>query len=86
MTGTQSPKKFYKESPADHYSIFTRKNIAKILARYGFKIVHMKIQGVHPERKNIAILPGTHFYNIYKWWYGLNKMGDTFEVYAIKKD
>ena len=86
MTGTYSPKKFFKESPADHYSIFTKKNIHKILARYGFKAIHIEITGVHPERKNIKILPGKKFYNFYKWWYKKRKLGDTFEVYAVKKE
>lgn len=86
MTGTYAPKKFFKESPADHYSIFTKKNIRKILDRYGFKVVHIQITGVHPERKNIKLLPGKKMYNFYKWWYKTKKMGDTFEVYAIKKD
>lgn len=86
MTGTYAPKKFFKESPADHYSIFTRKNIHRILARYGFKVVHIQITGIHPERKDIKVLPGKKLYDFYKWWYGMKKMGDTFEVYAIKKD
>ncbi len=86
MTGTYSPKKFFKESPADHYSIFTKKNIRKILSRYGFKVIHIEITGVHPERKNIKILPGKKFYNFYKWWYKKRKLGDTFEVYAVKKE
>ncbi|MGL4523901.1 MAG: methyltransferase domain-containing protein [Spirochaetia bacterium] len=86
MTATLNPKKFYKESPSDHHTIFTRKNVKKILAKYGFKVVHIEVTGVHPERKNIKILPGKSLYRFYQWWYKKKKMGDTFEVYAVKKE
>ena len=79
---------FFKNSPADHYSIWETKRAKTILAKYGFKIIKIISTGIHPERVPLvqkkswkeksfgfaAVAAASRFL----------QMGDTFEVYCRK--
>ena len=76
---------FFKNSPADHISVWNPKISNKILTRFGFKIRRFRITGHHAER----FLPFPLFKT--KLWYSIFViisrifgLGDTFEVYAEK--
>lgn len=83
-----SPDDFFKNSPADHYSIWEPEKVAGILKRYGFRVVKIVSTGIHPERfpsakkhgwkeKSLPMKILRVFSRVMKW-------GDTFEVYARK--
>lgn len=79
---------FLKNSPEDHFTILTPRGVRKMLKRFGYRVVHVRINGIHPERiwKNRAaesISP--RLYRFLSMLFRLLKWGDTFEVYAKKK-
>lgn len=84
ITGLFSPQRFYRESPDDHFSLWSPRNCRKILARFGFKVEKIRITGHHPERfpglGESAGLP-LKILGTLSQWFG---WGDTFEVYARK--
>ncbi len=87
-SGISAKKKmssFLLKSPMDHITIWNPKIADIVLRRYGFKIKKIRITGHHPERfsdfskKNFSFI-NKIFYIISK----IFKLGDTFEVYAVK--
>jgi 2-polyprenyl-3-methyl-5-hydroxy-6-metoxy-1,4-benzoquinol methylase len=71
--------------PADHSIDFSPSGIKKILTRIGFRQIHIKPGGIHPERiKN----PQSFMYKPFTLAYGLfsrlTSFSDTIEVYAVK--
>jgi hypothetical protein len=76
-----------ENSPADHWTIWNPRHIKKQLS--GFKVKKVVVTGHHPERLPIV----GKFLNdknktLYKAFAAMSrlfKLGDTFEVYAIKK-
>lgn len=73
-----SKKQYCIQRPEEHCTEPSLKGIKKLLARYGFRIVCEEIFGLHPERVG---LPPTPFWkNLQKWL----RLGDTFEVYALR--
>jgi 2-polyprenyl-3-methyl-5-hydroxy-6-metoxy-1,4-benzoquinol methylase len=82
ITRRFSPDKFWRESPDDHFSIWSPANARAALKRFGFEVKAFRVTGHHPER-----FPGV------KAGWGLKTVsllsrlagwGDTFEVYAAK--
>lgn len=72
-------KGYLEKRPGEHCTEPSLKGIRIFLKRYGFEIVHEEIFGLHPERIG---LPPTSF------WQRIQKqlrLGDTFEVYAVRK-
>lgn len=84
ITGLFSPKKFFRESPDDHFSLWTPRIARKVLKRYGFRVQKIRVTGHHPER-----FPGLHsqsrFIKFVDLCSRLWGWGDTFEVYARKE-
>lgn len=74
-------KKFFLNSPIDHYSIFEPSKISNILKKYGFKVKKIIYTGHHPER-----FPNYTKENEKKILLKskLMNLGDTFEVYCVK--
>lgn len=82
-------KKFFEQSPSDHFTIWEIKNARNILERYGFRIMKVVPTGIHPERFPVA--------QKYKWKKGslpmkilaslskTLKLGDTVEFYCCRK-
>lgn len=80
---------FYKISPTDHYTIWEPSKADKILRKYGFKVVKIVSTGHHPERFPSIIKSGAKAGSI-QWkmidkYSRLHKLGDTVEIYCIKK-
>ncbi|MDR2842146.1 MAG: class I SAM-dependent methyltransferase [Spirochaetaceae bacterium] len=80
-------KKFLYRSPSDHFTILNPHRIKKLLKQFGFKAEKIVITGYHPERFPLASrLTNTSsiLYKLLLFISRLFKLGDTFEVYAVK--
>ncbi len=81
-------EKFFQQSPSDHYSLWQPERAAKILRKFGFKIVKIVPTGIHPERFPECREHGWSMEN--KEFQKLAEksvkkiLGDTFEVYCKK--
>lgn len=84
-----SRRKFFEQSPRDHYSIWEIRRSKKILKRFGFKIKKIVSTGIHAERiplfKKREIQKGTFLFSLAVILCKLFKLGDTYEVYCVKK-
>ena len=81
-------KEFLINHPDDHYFDTTIRNISKFLLRNGFKVRDLRVTGIHPERffLKIGIKKSPRFLNrIYYFTAKAFHLGDTFEIYAVKK-
>jgi len=89
ISGRKSLAVFLKSSPPDHYTIWSPKICAWILRRYGFRLRKIVVTGHHPERFPVI----GRFANqekkgpLYSFLFFISRffrLGDTFEVYAVK--
>jgi len=80
---------FFKNSPADHYTLWEPKRAAQILGKYGFKVVKIVSTGIHPERFPVVKQKGwkekSLQYTMVQAAGHFFKLGDTFEVYCRKE-
>jgi len=81
-----SKASFYANSPKDHFTIWDPRTVRSQLRRYGFTLERIVSTGHHPERfpfmKNAK--PGSISWKLVMFASRLFRLGDTFEVYAIK--
>jgi len=89
ISGRASLKKFLERSPADHWTSWSPAVAKKVLKRAGFTVKKVVNSGHHPER---FPLWGKYARNKKSPLYGLLlaaskifALGDTFEVYAVKR-
>ena len=75
---------FLKNSPSDHYTIFNYKNASSVLKDYGFKVYKINVTGHHPERFS-KMFKGRFFMKLFRYISYIFKLGDTFEIYAVKE-
>jgi 2-polyprenyl-3-methyl-5-hydroxy-6-metoxy-1,4-benzoquinol methylase len=83
ITRRFSPEKFWRESPDDHFSIWSRSNARAALRRFGFEVKSFRVTGHHPERFP-GIRPHGLRYTVVAWLSRVFGWGDTFEIYAVK--
>jgi 2-polyprenyl-3-methyl-5-hydroxy-6-metoxy-1,4-benzoquinol methylase/spore coat polysaccharide biosynthesis predicted glycosyltransferase SpsG len=76
---------FLEASPDDHYTLFRQKGLKNFLKKYGFALSHVEVTGVHVQRKHKNITAGSATEGWMRRSYKYRGMGDTFEVYAVKK-
>jgi 2-polyprenyl-3-methyl-5-hydroxy-6-metoxy-1,4-benzoquinol methylase/spore coat polysaccharide biosynthesis predicted glycosyltransferase SpsG len=87
ISGKKSLWTFLKQSPEDHFTLWSPGICRRVLARYGFTLKKIRISGHHPERFPLGNrlrksgLPWK-FLLLMSHLFGL---GDTFECYAIKE-
>jgi 2-polyprenyl-3-methyl-5-hydroxy-6-metoxy-1,4-benzoquinol methylase len=83
ISGQKDLRAFLEKSPADHRTIWDPRRVRQLLGRAGFQVKKIVITGHHPERfprwtrflgKNALLMVSRLF-----------GLGDTFEVYAVKK-
>jgi len=85
ISGRKKINMFLNNSPSDHITIWNPKISRKILKRYGFKVKYIRITGHHPERFTKSSWIKTKIgYNILFFISRIFRLGDTFEVYAVK--
>ncbi|GHT48318.1 hypothetical protein FACS1894102_1080 [Spirochaetia bacterium] len=88
ISAKKSTNKFLEQSPCDHKTILSPAKIKKLLKCFDFNVAQIVITGHHPERFPLI---GKYLTNKeskrYKFIYAISrifKLGDTFEVYAVK--
>jgi 2-polyprenyl-3-methyl-5-hydroxy-6-metoxy-1,4-benzoquinol methylase len=89
ISGIKSLAVFLKKSPPDHYTVWSPGICAWILRRYGFRLRKTVVTGHHPERfPLIGRFAGPAkkgpLYGFLLFISRLFRLGDTFEVYAVK--
>lgn len=79
---------FYQKSPSDHFSVWEKSTVKKIMRKYGFKVLKIVSTGHHPERfayiKKRNLKPGCFQWKFFEIFSKINKLGDTMEVYCKK--
>ena len=81
-TGISAKKdfiQFCKKSPKDHYSLFTPTGLSVFLKKHGFQVKKRVNTGMHLSRFLFSFFP------IWLLLAPIFTLGDTFELYAIKK-
>ncbi|MCR5699449.1 MAG: methyltransferase domain-containing protein, partial [Treponemataceae bacterium] len=90
VSGRKNTASFYENSPSDHYSIWSPKTARIILEKNGFKVKKIVSSGIHPERhpfiKKHNFSQKNFFYKLFAFNFKLFRLGDTFEIYCVKKD
>ena len=77
-----SKKRFFKQSPSDHFTLWELKRCVPVLKKYGFKVCKIISTGHHPERFPFIKIAGDNRFAL-----SLSKvflLGDTCEVYCKK--
>jgi hypothetical protein len=80
---------FLKNSPPDHFTVWSPRTCKKILEQYGFRIYKIVVTGHHPERFPFwgrFLRPGKKgpLYRLLFLISRIFRLGDTFEVYSCK--
>jgi len=90
ISGRSSLHRFLEKNPADHFTIWSPKMCKKALSLTGFKVKKIVISGHHPERfpvfGKLAGIKISPFYWILFLISKIFRLGDTFEVYSVKKE
>ncbi|MFP4113656.1 MAG: methyltransferase domain-containing protein [Spirochaetota bacterium] len=84
VSARRDPEGFYRRSPRDHFTIWSRASARRLLAEYGFSVRRFVVTGHHPERYPAVrrrLLP-RGFARLHTRAFG---WGDTFEIYAVKE-
>ena len=87
ISGLLNRNLFLERSPSDHFTIWSPGSARKILRRFGFKVFRTRFTGHHPNRFPFlgGKKPGRR---VGRMLYLLSRclhLGDTFEIYAVKK-
>jgi 2-polyprenyl-3-methyl-5-hydroxy-6-metoxy-1,4-benzoquinol methylase len=89
ISGRRSLKTLLKNSPPDHFTVWSPRLCKKILSRYGFRLHKIVVTGHHPERFPLLgryVNPARNgiFYRFLLFISRLFRLGDTFEAYGVK--
>ena len=85
ISGIYNKNKFLESSPSDHYTIWNISSAKHILSQFGFKVVKARCTGHHPERFPL-ILQKILGFKILGFISRFLRLGDTFEIYALRKN
>lgn len=84
ISGRRDLPRFLERSPRDHRTVWSPRIARKVLPRFGFTVRRIRSTGHHPERHRLGeALPVLQ--PLLLWWSRLFRLGDTFEVYAVKR-
>ena len=88
-SGRKNLRAFLKCSPPDHWTVWKPQSCRNVLRRYGFRLRKIVVTGHHPERFPFVgafVRPEkkTWLYRILLLASRIFRLGDTFEVYAVK--
>jgi 2-polyprenyl-3-methyl-5-hydroxy-6-metoxy-1,4-benzoquinol methylase len=88
ISGRRSLKAFLENSPADHWTVWGPGICGALLKKTGFSLKKIVITGHHPERFPLAgplfRKKKGAFYAFFLLASRLFRLGDTFEIYAVK--
>lgn len=86
VSARRNRARFLSDGPPDHLTIWEPSRAAAVLSRYGFRVSGISITGHHPER--FPGMPSDAKSGFrYRVWHLVSraaKLGDTFELYAVK--
>jgi spore coat polysaccharide biosynthesis protein SpsF (cytidylyltransferase family)/2-polyprenyl-3-methyl-5-hydroxy-6-metoxy-1,4-benzoquinol methylase len=87
VSGRFNRKSFLQNSPKDHFTIWDPRTVRAQLARFGFSVVKVISTGHHPERFPFmkGKGPESPAWGFLLFLSKLLRLGDTFEVYAVKR-
>jgi 2-polyprenyl-3-methyl-5-hydroxy-6-metoxy-1,4-benzoquinol methylase len=87
LSAMRSRRRFLENSPEDHFSVMDRRSVRKILKKYSFRIRKIVMTGHHPERffPGLSLDRRPLLRGFLMALSRLFRLGDTFEVYAVKK-
>jgi 2-polyprenyl-3-methyl-5-hydroxy-6-metoxy-1,4-benzoquinol methylase len=89
ISGRTSRHAFLEHSPGDHFTVWDSRRVRAILHNFGFKVMMIRITGHHPERfPRIGKFMTGNRGPLYRLVFALSRLfalGDTFEVYAVKR-
>ena len=85
ISSIYNKNKFLESSPSDHYTLWNILSAKHILSQFGFKVVKVRCTGHHPERFPL-ILQKILGFKLLSLISRIFKLGDTFEIYAIRKN
>ncbi|MDR2543369.1 MAG: methyltransferase domain-containing protein [Treponema sp.] len=90
ISGRTNVRRFLSVSPQDHFTVWSPKSVKKALSLLGFKVKKIAVTGHHPLRfplfGKLAKGRKSPFYWLLLAVSKLFRLGDTFEVYAQKKE
>ncbi|TVQ98968.1 MAG: class I SAM-dependent methyltransferase [Spirochaetaceae bacterium] len=88
ISGRLDRSAFLRMGPRDHVTVWTPTAARRVLRRFGFHVVRVVVTGHHPERFPGcgAVRPGTVAYRLLLGASRLLRLGDTFEVYARRRE
>jgi 2-polyprenyl-3-methyl-5-hydroxy-6-metoxy-1,4-benzoquinol methylase len=86
ISGRKNRIRFLKNSPQDHYTVWSPRRTAGILKRYGFRLRNVVVTGHHGERFPWPgrLAPESTLSSGFSALSRLLRLGDTFEAYAVK--
>ncbi len=79
-----NPEGFFGANPEDHFTLWTPKIVKKVLPKFGFTVKKIRVTGHHPERFRVVRKEYGMVYRIFKMISRIFRLGDTFEVYAVR--
>ncbi|MDR2481890.1 MAG: methyltransferase domain-containing protein [Spirochaetaceae bacterium] len=85
VSGLFSSGSFFKNSPQDHWTIWSPRTIRKTLRLFNFSVKNIVITGHHPERLPVIghFLERGFLRAVFMLVSKIFALGDTFEVYAV---
>jgi len=90
ISGRKSLNSFLKNSPPDHWTMWSPKTCKKVLRQSGFRLRKIVVTGHHPERFPLVgsfVQPEKkcRLYRLLLLISRIFRLGDTFEAYAVKQ-
>ncbi len=90
ISAKKSLREYLENSPMDHYTILSPREIPGLMKRHGFTLKAVRVTGHHPERfpgvlglAAVGSAPVRRLLEAISRVFGL---GDTFEAYAVKEN
>ena len=90
ISGRKNLRSFLKANPPDHFTVWSPRACKKLLWQYGFTVKKIVVTGHHPERfpffgRFLKAGEKSCLYRMVLLVSRIFRLGDTFEVYAIKQ-
>jgi 2-polyprenyl-3-methyl-5-hydroxy-6-metoxy-1,4-benzoquinol methylase/spore coat polysaccharide biosynthesis predicted glycosyltransferase SpsG len=86
ISGRSARSAFLRASPADHETILSPESARRVLSKAGFRVARVRITGHHPERFPLPRGKGKAALALLGALSRLFRLGDTFEVYALREE
>jgi 2-polyprenyl-3-methyl-5-hydroxy-6-metoxy-1,4-benzoquinol methylase len=88
VSGRSRFRRFLEQSPRDHFTIWSPAVARRVLREHGFVVKRIRVTGHHPVRFPVLGAAAARSSVVAGLLHGISRLcrlGDTFEVYAVKK-